>query len=289
MTGFARAADEQLGYAWAWEVKSVNSRGLEIRCRVPSGFEAVEAGARKAVSERFQRGSFALNLAMSQTPEMAVVQVNWPVLTQLLQAAQRLQSEHGVAQATADGMLGLRGVLDTAPEQPSEQARAERDEVLLTSVDRALADLAANRQAEGARLAQTVTGQLERIRTLTAQAAQCAGARPEAFRQRLEVQLAALLDGVAVSEERLAQEVALLASKIDVQEELDRLLAHAAAAQELIKAGGPLGRRLDFLAQEFNREANTLCAKSQDVELTRIGIELKSVIDQLREQAQNIE
>lgn len=289
MTGFARAADEQLGYAWTWEVKSVNSRGLEIRCRVPPGFEAVEAGARKAVADRFQRGSLSLNLILSRTPELATVQINWPVLEQLLEAAQKLRKEHGLAAPTADGLLGLRGVLDMVPEQRAEEDRAERDRVLLDSLDIALQGLAAARRDEGVRLTQTVIGQLDRIRALTAQAGACAGARPEAFRQRLQVQLKALLDGAPMPEERLAQEIAVLATKVDVQEELDRLGAHAAAAQELLATGGAVGRRLDFLAQEFNREANTLCAKSQDVELTRIGIELKSVIDQLREQAQNIE
>jgi uncharacterized protein (TIGR00255 family) len=290
MTGFARQSGEGGGYHWTWEARSVNGRGLDCRCRLPAGYEALEPAARKAVAERFQRGNLALNLQLVVAPGEARLQINWSALAKVVEAARILETEHGAAPPRADGLLALRGVLEGGEAAESDDERTRREAELLRTLEQALDGLARARLAEGGHLARIMTDHLDRIETLAGEAANCAATRPEAIRERLRQQVAALLDaGAPMPEERLIQELAVLAAKVDVREELDRIGAHVAAARALLTEGGAIGRRLDFLAQEFNREANTLCSKSQDVELTRIGIELKTVIDQLREQAQNIE
>lgn len=289
MTGFSRADGECDGMAWTWEIKSVNGRGLDIRCRLPAGYDSIDAAARKLIGERLGRGNVSVNLQMARSAGESAIQVNWPLLETLIESSRRLEVEFGVPPARADGLLGLRGVLEPVSELEDEDMRARREAALLASLEIALEDLCAARAAEGDHLAQVVGGQLDDIEQLTGSASRCAATQPEAIRQRLGNLIKELLSGSELPEDRLAQEAALLATKADVREELDRLLAHVAACRELLNAGGSIGRKLDFLAQEFNREANTLCSKSQDTELTRIGIELKTVIDQLREQAQNIE
>lgn len=290
MTGFARAAGSHDGLTWTWEVKSVNGRGLDVRSRLANGFEAIEIDVRKAVSKRFQRGNFSVNFQVARAVGDTPVQINWAILEQLRDVVSRLEHDFGAVSPSVDGLLGLRGVMELGEAELDDEARAARDAAALETFATALDDLLAMRQGEGRHLTDLLEEQMTRIETLVGDAERNAATQPEAIRERLQRQLDAVLaDGTGLPEERIAQEVALLATKADVREELDRLRGHIAAVRELLAAGGVIGRRLDFLAQEFNREANTLCSKSQDAALTNIGLELKTVIDQLREQAQNIE
>lgn len=293
MTGYARAEGRDAQVSWVWEAKSVNGRGLELRLRMPSGHDSLEPMAREAAARRLKRGNVQLSLTVTRMVEAPMVRVNTDLLHQLA----RLVGEIGpaypnIAPARWDGLLSVKGVLEpTEAEDPdSEAVRKSREESMRATLDQALDNLAEMRLSEGARLKGVLLAQLDEIETLGVRAGATAVLRPEAVRDRLRQQVAAVLEAApSLPEERIAQEVALIAVKADVREELDRLGAHVAAARELIGAGGAVGRKLDFLAQEFNREANTLCSKSSDVELTRIGLDLKAVIDQFREQVQNIE
>ena len=290
MTGFARAEGQAGGYEWVWEVKSVNGRGLDVRCRLPAGMEALELPIRAQVGERLKRGNVIVHLRISASEGEATIRVNRPLLDQLSVLAKELESEAGVAPPRADGLLSVRGVIETVEPEETAEARQGREREMMASLATALDELAAARRQEGGRLAEVLSAQLDEIARLAAAAEGLAAAQPEAIRARLKEGLEAVLESApALSEERLEQEVAILIGKADVREELDRIGAHVANARELLLSGGAVGRRLDFLAQEFNREANTLCAKSADMELTRLGLELKTVIDQFREQNQNIE
>lgn len=293
MTGFARAHAEQATppLTWTWEARSVNGKGLDVRLRLPPGYEALEIPAREAAAKRFARGNITLSLTVQVRADAAPapVQVNEALLRQLMDMARDLPPH--IAPPTFDGLLAVRGVLTAADEAAmDEDARSAHEAAVLRTLDDTLTALAAARAEEGARLETVLAGHLATVEALTARAGSTAQMRPEAARERLRAQVQALLDAApALSEERLAQECAMLSTKLDVREELDRLTAHVAQARELIAAAGACGRRLDFLCQEFNREANTLCSKAQDTALTRIGLDLKAVIDQLREQVQNIE
>ncbi|MEO5373532.1 MAG: YicC family protein [Alphaproteobacteria bacterium] len=295
MTAFARGQGNDPGppaYAWTWEARSVNAKGLDVRLRLAPGFEALELAVRDLVTKRFKRGSISLSLSASRTGERAVMRLNEPLLDQLLDIAAAAQARLGerVAPPRLDGLLAVRGVLEPIEDVEDEAAVRAREARVLRTLDETMTALAAMREEEGARLAAVLGGQLDLIETLSTQAASTAALRPEAIRERLRTQVATLLEASpALSEERLAQEVALLAVKGDIREEVDRLLSHVAAARALLAEGGAAGRRLDFLCQEFNREANTLCAKSSNVDLTRLGLDLKATIDQVREQVQNIE
>lgn len=288
MTGFARAEGARGALAWAWEVKSVNGRGLDVRFRTPPGFDALEAKARERAQKRFARGSVSANLQLHRDAAAARVRVNADQLKAYIAAARPFVAEGAVAPPALDGLMALRGVIETDDGEIDADERAALEVDMLASFEMALEALEGARREEGAALAPVLAGAVDRIEALAGQAGSVAAAQPDAIRDRLRAKLAELLDG-AVPEERLATEAAVLAVKADVREELDRLAAHVASARELLAASEPSGRRLDFLAQEFNREANTLCSKSPDTELTRIGLELKAVIDQFREQAQNVE
>lgn len=290
MTGFARAAGGSGPWTWTWEARSVNGRGLDLRLRLPSGYDSLEPAARAAAAERFQRGSLTLLLNLDEAAEGAGWRINEAALEQAVAAARALKERLPEAALSVDGLLSLRGVLETGAPPEAEPERAAREAAMLASLIEALDALREARRAEGRRLQALLESQLAEIARLSREARATAAAQPEALKQRLKEQVAALLEAAPpLSEERLAQEAALLAVRADVREELDRLDAHVAAARELIAAGGAVGRRLDFLAQELNREANTLCSKSADVALTRIGLEVKAVIDQFREQAANVE
>ncbi|MGE0117092.1 MAG: YicC/YloC family endoribonuclease [Dongiaceae bacterium] len=296
MTGFARGegadgADMHPGLHWAWEVKSVNGRNLDVRCRLPVGFEALESVARAAMAERFRRGNMSVSLTLSRGGEPPRVRINRALLDQLVALVGELQVKVAAEPPRLDGLIGIRGVVEVVEEEePTEAQRATRLGRMTETLTRALEALATMRLAEGARLAAVVGQHLDSIEALRQRAADAAGAQPAALRARLKAQVEALLEASpALPEERLAQEAALLLSRADVREELDRLSAHVAAARQLLAEGGTVGRKFDFLCQEFNREANTLCSKSADVELTAIGLDLKAAIDQLREQVQNIE
>jgi uncharacterized protein (TIGR00255 family) len=290
MTGFARDSDRLGAYSWVWEVRSVNGRGLDVRSRMPTGHEALEVAVRAAVDSHLSRGNVAVNLKLDRGFADATVRVNEAVLGELVKVAEALAARLPAATLSVDGLLAQRGVVELAETEEDEAARSERERRMLSSFEAALDGLVAMRRQEGARLAEVLQAQLGAIEAGVATAAAAAALQPAALAERLKAQIAAIGEAPeGLTEERLAQEVALLALKADVREELDRLSAHVAAARELIAAGGAVGRRLDFLAQEFNREANTLMSKVSDLELTRVGLELKAAIDQLREQAQNIE
>ncbi len=291
MTGYARSQGQFEDRAWTWEVRSVNGRGLEIRCRVPPGFEALDLAARKRISDRFSRGNISITLTVIRAGGGTAVRVNADVLERLLALAMDLQERLPAARPPSiDGLLGLRGVIEAAEDELSEAARAALDAALLAGLDEAAGALAAMRREEGARIEGVLAEHLTRIGELAATAGTVAAAQPQAVLARLQEQLSALLTAAPpLTEERLAQEAALLAARADPREEIDRLTAHVAAARSLTGSDAPAGRKLDFLCQELNREANTLCAKSADVELTRLGLDLKAAIEQFREQVQNIE
>ena len=290
MTGFARAEGQHDGLGWAWELKSVNGRGLDIRTRAPQGFESLEPLARQKLGEALKRGNVNVSLVVERRAGEAGIRINRAVLDQVLALQAELAGKVDAAPPRLDSLLAVRGVVEASEEEAGEEARAARDADVLAGLEQAVKALVASRLEEGARLAAMLTGHLDRIEALTTQAKALGSVQPEALKARLRQQVAELLEASpALNEDRLAQEAALLATKADIREELDRLAAHIAAARELMQAGSQIGRRFDFLCQEFNREANTLCSKSGDTELTRIGLELKAVIDQLKEQVQNVE
>jgi uncharacterized protein (TIGR00255 family) len=290
MTGFARADGHAENFSWVWEIKSVNSKALDLRFRLGPGFEALEVPLRGLIAERVQRGSLSINLTVTRAAAASALRVNREALIQVAALAAELVEQHGAAPPRADGLLALRGVLEGGEAEEADAAREQRQAALLASARQAIERLVAARRDEGRRLEAVLAARLAEIETLTGQADAAASLQPDAIKARLRLQLATLLEATpSLSEERLAQEAALLAAKADTREELDRLKAHLAAARDLLQSGGAVGRRFDFLCQEFNREANTLCSKSADLALTRIGLGLKAAIEQLREQVQNIE
>lgn len=291
MTGFSRAQGHHGPVTWTWELKSVNGRGLDLRCRLPQGYEALEVPARDAATRALKRGNVSINLSAVRAAETPVVRVNEPLLQQLAaMLAERHRALTGFAAPSLDSLLAIKGVVEIVEEEEDEAVREARLASVLAGLNEALDGLRAMRLAEGARLHDVLAGQLGAIASLVEAAERTASARPEAMRERLRALVGALLQAQpALPEERLAQEAALLVGKADIREELDRLRAHVGAARDMLSGGGAIGRKLDFLCQEFNREANTLCSKSSDVELTRIGLDLKVVIEQFREQVQNIE
>jgi len=290
MTAFARS-DGVLGpVSWHWEVRSVNGRGLDIRLRLPPGYEGLELRIREAVARRVTRGSLSINLAVRRSEGETQLRLNEGALRQVLAALERIQSRIASAPPRAEALLAIKGVLEAIEPEESEAEAEARAGAMLEGLGAALDRLVLARQAEGAHLAAALQAQLATVERLVAALEASPARTPEAIRQRLKEQIARLLEtGVALDEGRLYQEAALLATRADVAEELKRLSAHVAAARELLASSEPAGRRLDFLAQEFNREANTVCSKSIDPETTRAGLELKAVIDQMREQVQNIE
>ncbi len=290
MTAFARQSGGDGALGWTWEIKSVNARGLEMRARLPAGFEMLDAPLRGRIAKRLTRGSVQINLTLDRSRAPQNVQLNQEVLAQVLAEAKRLEAEQELKPASADGLLAIRGVVEVV-EPVSDPAEMEaRETQLLADLELAVTSLIAARQDEGCHLQGVVEELLSEMAALTEQATSLAAAQPAAIQERLQRQLAELLGGEKpVAPERLAQEVALLATKGDVREELDRLAGHIIAARELLVDSAAIGRRFDFLCQELNRETNTLCSKSSDIELTRVGLALKAVVDRLREQVQNIE
>jgi uncharacterized protein (TIGR00255 family) len=289
MTGFAREAGVSGPSQWAWELKSVNGRGLDVRLRYPPGFDAVGEDARGQVQKAFTRGQCQLNLTITRGATPPRVRLNEEVLSALLDAVGRLKLPPGVKPASVDGLLAVRGVVEIEDEGDAA-ASAELADALKAGVARAVAALAEARRAEGRALSGILAGQLETMERLVAAIETAPARRAEAVRAKLEAQIGALLGAApALDPDRLHQEAVILATKSDVREELDRLTAHIAAARALLRDGGAVGRRLDFLAQEMGRESNTLSAKANDVALSRIGLDLKAVVEQFREQVQNVE
>jgi uncharacterized protein (TIGR00255 family) len=291
MTGYARQSGEQAGLGWVWEVKSVNGRGLELRTRLPNGFDFLDLPARDAVQKRFKRGNITLSLTLLHKAAQGPLAVNEALLDQLVGLARRWHEKApDLAPPRLDGLLALRGVLESGEGSQVEAEDSELSTALRAGCDHALAQLAAMRADEGKRLAKVLGGLLDDIAGQVAEAEASAALDPAQLKAKLKNQVATLMEtGANLSEERLAQEVALLLGKADVREELDRLSAHVTAARKMLDGAEPVGRKLDFLCQEFNREANTLCSKANDIGLTRIGLALKASIEQFREQVQNIE
>ena len=290
MTGFARAEGVSGPYVWAWELKSVNAKGLELRLRTPPGWDAVEVPLRAKAGEALARGTVHANLTVQRAGVAPVVRVNEPVLAAVLATIGDIARRIDAAPPSIDGILGLKGVIEIIDEDEREEDRGAAAAAVIAGFGTALASLAEMRRREGTVLAAILRMRLDEIAALTARAESAPGRKPEAIKARLAEQIATLLDGATrFDPDRLHQEALLMASKADIREELDRLGAHVAQARRLIDAGGPAGRKLDFLSQELNRESNTLCAKSNDVELTNIGLELKTVVEQFREQVQNLE
>jgi uncharacterized protein (TIGR00255 family) len=289
MTGFGRAESAQGAWSWAVEARSVNGRNLEIRFKGPQGFDTLERGAREAGQARFQRGQVSLTLQAKRAEGAALaVSVNIAQLERYLAAVGPYVASGQVSAPSADGLLALRGVTETADAEEAEEDRAGLEAAMAASVALALDGLKGARLEEGAALLPVLSGLVDRIEALTTTAASQAGEQPAMIRDRFQKRLAELA-GEAASEERILQEAAAMAVKADVREELDRLGGHVTAARLLLTGEGPAGRRLDFLTQEFMREANTLCSKSATPALTATGLELKATIEQFREQVQNVE
>jgi uncharacterized protein (TIGR00255 family) len=291
MTGFARSHGVAGPYAWAWELKSVNAKGLDLKLRLPPGWDAIEGPARRAAADKLARGSVFANLTIQRGGLPPVVRVNEPVLAAVLATLNGLAGRVEARPPSLDGILALKGVIEVSEAEEREEERAAAEAAIVTGFADAVAGLCEMRRTEGAALGAVLAARLAEIASLSARAEAVPGRKPEAIRARLAEQVAALLDasGKRLDSDRLHQEAILLATKADIREELDRLAAHVAQARKLLADKAPAGRRLDFLSQELNRESNTLCAKSNDVELTNIGLELKAVVEQFREQVQNLE
>ena len=291
MTGFARVDGSDAGANWHWEIRSVNGRGLDVRLRLPQGVERVEVPARAMVAKKLTRGSVSLQLYLRRASTAPTVTVNEDALTQILELSERLRARLNAPPPTVEGLLALRGVVETTEAEEDEGVIERRTKAQLADLERALEALVDARCSEGFRLGELVDAQLAKISDLVEQVAGSPARTPEAIGARLRELVTRLIDNTdgRFDEARLHQEAVLLASKADIEEELQRLRLHVSAARELLQDDGAVGRRLDFLTQEFNREANTLCSKSNDSDVTRLGLELKAVIEQMREQVQNIE
>lgn len=293
MTGFARVEgrDAATGTEWVWDLRSVNGKGLDARFRLPSGFEPLEKPLRDALAGVLSRGSVSISLSVARPAAAAGLSLNAAWLDTLIAASAEVRARFpGQVEApTFDGLLQVKGVVETAEAPADETAEAALQAQLLADFSRAVTALAEARAEEGARIAAVVSEHVDTIADLVARAETTASARADTRKERLTRAVAELLDAAEMPEERLAQELALLITRFDVREELDRLASHIAAARTLMAQGQGIGRKFDFLCQEFNREANTLCSKSSDAELTAIGLDLKTTIDRLREQIQNIE
>ena len=290
MTGFARSHGVSGPYAWAWEVKSVNAKGLELRLRLPPGWDAVETPVRAKAAELLSRGTVQGTLTVTREGVVPIVRVNEAVLSAVIETMRDLAERIEASPPTLDGILAMKGVVEVTDQDEREDERLAAEAMVVAGCGRALEALAAMRRHEGIALGTLLNIRLDEIAMLTARAEAAPGRRPDAIRARLAEQVATILgSSERFDADRLHQEALLMASKADIREELDRLVAHVAQARNLLKQGGAVGRRLDFLAQELHRESNTLCAKANDLELTNIGLGLKNVVEQFREQVQNLE
>ncbi len=290
MTGFARHEGATDGVDFAWELRSVNGKGLDLRLRLPPGFEAIEADTRRLAAARLTRGNIQASLQLWRDDELPVFTVNEAMLDQVLSLSSRLVADGHAGPPSSDGILAIKGIVEVAERTLAPEARDMRQKGAAQGFHAAVEKLVAAREAEGLALSEILALRLGEIAALIERAEDDPSRSPETIRQRLRGQIGELLNAdERLDEGRLHQEAAILAARADIREEIDRLRAHVEAARALLATGGPIGRRLDFLSQEFNRESNTICSKSNSTSLTTIGLELKVVIDQFREQVQNIE
>jgi uncharacterized protein (TIGR00255 family) len=288
MTGFGRAEGASGAWSWAVEARSVNGRNLEVRFRGPPGFDGLERIAREAAQGRFQRGQVNVSVTARRTESAGAVRINREVLERYLALADELTGKGHALTPSADGLMGLRGVLETGEAEEAPDARGAVEAAMAGSLVEAMDGLKTSREAEGAKLGAVLAGLIDQVETLCAEAEVEAAGQAASIRDRFAKRLGELL-GEATPADRIVQEAAVMATKADVREELDRLASHVAAARSLMAEDAAAGRRLDFLTQEFMREANTLCSKSATTALTRVGLALKAAIDQFREQVQNVE
>ena len=291
MTGFARGQGAAGAYVWNWEIKSVNAKGLDVRFRLPPGWDAIEVPVRKAATDALGRGTVYGNLTVERKGVQPTVRINEPVLNAVIATLDMLDDKIvGANRPTLDGILALKGVMEIVEEDESEGDRRAAEAAIIAGFNQTLAELVAMRRAEGATLGRLLSVRIDEIGALAKRAEAAPGRKAEAIKARLAEQVATLLSASQrFDSDRLHQEAILLASKADIREELDRLASHGEQVRKMLADGGAIGRKLDFLAQELNRESNTLTAKANDVELTNIGLELKSVVEQFREQVQNLE
>ncbi len=290
MTGFARSHGSSGDYAFEWELKSVNGKSFDLRLRLPPGWDEVEPVARKRASDLLARGTIYANLSVKRAMLASSIRVNEEVLAAIVKVAADLSARTGAAAPTVDGLLAIKGVVEIAEPESDGVADQTARAAVLASFEEGLKGLVEMRRREGVSLGEILKQRLDEIERLAARADAAPGRRPEAVKARLAEQVAALLEtSDRFDPDRLSQEAVLIAAKSDIREELDRITSHIAQARELIDKGGAIGRRLDFLAQEFNREVNTTCSKANDLELTNIGLEMKNVVEQFREQVQNLE
>lgn len=289
MTGFARRDGSVSGYRYAWEIRSVNGRGLDLRFRLPPGWDGVEAKARAKAGEVLARGNVSASLQLAREGATTTFRIDTALLDALVETARRYGDLEGLRPSSVDGLLAVKGVVEVVENLPDETARAAIERDLVAAFEATLKDFVAARRQEGRALAGVLGRHVDEIERLFTEAEALPARTPEAIRARLAEQLAVLLGRQELDPVRLHQEAALIATRADVREEIDRLKAHVAQARQLLASPEAVGRRLDFLAQEFNRETNTLCSKSNDTELTRIGLALKATVDQFKEQVQNVE
>ncbi len=289
MTGFARADGVHGDIRWHWEIRTVNGRGLDLRLRLPPGYDSLEPRIREAVGQHLARGSVTITLSVAGERSVSEIRLNETVLAQVIVAADRVAHLTSCEVPRVEGLLGLRGVLEIVEAEESDEAREARTAAVMASLRKALEGVVQARADEGRRLATVLSAQVAEVETLTARIAASPSRTPELIQARLKEQVARLLEASqSFDPVRLHQEAVLVATRIDIEEELQRLASHVIAARELLVAKEPVGRKLDFLTQEFNREANTVCSKANDGDIQRAGLALKAVIDQMREQVQNI-
>jgi uncharacterized protein (TIGR00255 family) len=290
MTGFARSHGTSGPYAFEWELKSVNAKGFDLRMRLPPGWDEIETIARKRATEILSRGTVYANLTVKRGNALSTVRVNEDVLNSILRIAADLAGKIDAVAPSVDGLMAIKGVIEVVEPDTDEEEDKAAKLAVTAAFEEALTALVAMRKREGATLGDILTQRMDEIETLAKKAEAAPGRKPEAIRAKLAEQIAALLESSdRFDSDRLNQEALMMAAKADIREELDRISSHISQAREMIGNGGAVGRRLDFLAQEFNREVNTCCSKSNDIELTNTGLEMKNVVEQFREQVQNLE
>lgn len=290
MTGFARSHGTSGPYTFEWELKSVNAKGFDFRMRLPPGWDDVELSARKRATELLSRGTVYANLNVKRSSAASNIRVNEDVLAAVVKIAGQLAARIDAVAPSIDGLLGIKGVIEVAEPEANEAEEQAARIAVAASFEQALASLIDMRKREGATLSDILKQRLDQIEQLARQAEKAPGRQPEAIRARLAEQIAVLVSASdRFDSDRLTQEALLMATKADIREELDRIASHLSQSRALLDKGGAVGRRLDFLAQEFNREVNTCCSKSNDLELTNTGLEMKNIVEQFREQVQNLE
>jgi len=290
MTGFGRAEGHYKHYSWVWEIRSVNGKGLDVRMRIPPGLDAFDQFIKTTIKKEITRGSINVLLQLSKEETDTDVKVNEAALDKLIGVAKKASVDHDLPMPSLDSLLSIRDVVEIILTEDNENQISERNDILKKSFIEALSELKSSRQEEGLATRKMLSDVIDQVEDLLNQAEEIVNNQPSLLKEKYEEKVNALFDNKqGIDKDRLAQEIVLLATKADTKEETNRLRAHIASARTMLDAKGTIGRKMDFLSQEFNREANTLCSKSSDIALTNIGLSLKTAIDQIREQVQNIE